>query len=278
MKELRLGGHLRAEEGLSFVVATARGLCYNEVQIMVSDGKEYFPWEISEQTVLTFRKMSFEMAVTVHLPYVINPCENSPQRKGFYKRSFKDHIIASESLGAKRLVLHPGFKKELTEVQAFRNLVKFIEEAWLTDTKAELLLETDSGSKNGSAIGTADFINEAIKAIGVTGVRMCVDTAHLYARGQNIWDKEVRKEFIGEFGHLIGLVHLNCPDKEVTLGSFLDRHNTAFEDRKDLDHESLIQDFAHYPMIMERRSIQVQQRDNLYVRRVLGQPLEKQRA
>lgn len=277
-KELRLGGHLKADEGLSFVVATARGMCYNEIQIMTGNGREYTPWDITEATALQFKKMSYEMTTTVHFPYVINPCESSPQRRGFYKRAFKAHVAAAEALGARRLVLHPGFKKELTEVQAFRNLLKFIEEAWNEENRAELLLETDSGSKNGSAIGSPDFIAEAVRAMENPSVRMCVDTTHLYARGINLWDKETRTEFLKEHNSSIGLVHLNVPDKEVGLGSFLDRHNTAFEDRKDLNHPPFLEDMAHFPMILERRSLQVQQRDNLYVRRTLGQPLEKQRA
>jgi len=277
-KELRLGGHLRADEGLAYVVATARGMMYNEVQIMCGNGTDYTPWDVSQELTAKYRKLSYEITTTVHFPYVINPCEQIPQRRGYYKQSFKKYIDAAEALGARRIVVHPGFKKDLTEAQAYTNLMAFVEQVWKEDTRLELLLETDSGSKNGSAIGSAEFIAEVIANMETPAIRMCIDTEHLFARGVNLWDAAVRKDFLAEYGSLISLVHLNCPDKEVTLGSFLDRHNTPFEDRKDLSHQGLIEDLSVFPMILERSSLAVQQKDNVYIRRVLGQPLEKQRA
>lgn len=278
MTTLRFGGHLKASEGLSFVVSTARGLDYNEVQIMVGDGRDYTPWEIAEEDAEEYRKMMYGITTTVHMPYVINPCEEQGRRRSFYKRSFKAYIEAAQNLGAMRIVLHPGFKKELTEVQAYKNLLKFLAETWESDYRVQLLIETDSGSKNGSAIGSPEFIAEVLANSEIPGLGMCLDTAHMYARGTDLWNKAVREEFLGEFGRLIKYVHLNVPDKEVKLGSFLDRHNTPFIERKDLNSAPLIQALAAYPMVLERRSLMVQQKDNIYVREVLGVPLEKQRA
>lgn len=275
---LRLGGHIPSTEGLSFVVAAARGLQYREVQTTLGDPRDYLPAEVPEETARTFRKMAYDLVTTVHLPYVINPCEDAPSRRGYYKHAVKEQRTQLELLGARRAVLHPGFKKSLTEQKAFDNLLRFVDETWPEDLQIELLLETDSGSKNGSAVGTAEFIRTALETLERGNVRMCVDTEHLYARGTNLWDRDVRRQFLEEFGHLISLVHLNVPDPEVKLGSFLDRHNTPFEERTDLAHEGLIEDLAHLPMILERRSLTVQTLDNLYVRRVLGVPLEKTRA
>lgn len=278
-RDLRLGAHLRvADEGLAYTVATARGMCLNEMQILTGKERDYEPWEIEEGTIDQFRKMTYEMKLTVHLPYMLNPCEGNSQRKGFYKHTVKRHLKMAEALGAKRAVLHPGFKKDLTEPMAFRNLIAFIEGTWSSDTPVELLLETDSGSKNGSAIGSSEFIKEVAKEITGVTVRMCLDTEHLYARGIDLWDPDVRKAYLDEYGDLISLVHLNVPDHEVQLGSFLDRHNTAFEDRADWDHQGFLEDFSRFPMILERRSLFVVQRDNLYVRLALGQQLERQRA
>jgi endonuclease IV len=278
MGHFKLGGHLSADEGLSYAVATARGLCYNEVQLMNGKGRDYAPWEITDEVAATFRKMTYEMAITLHLPYVINPCEGMKQRRAFYKRHFKDQIATAEALGARRVVLHPGFKKELSEPEAFKNIVDFLDDVWNESWQVDFLLETDSGSKNGSAIGSPEFIAEVAKKVQSTTVRMCVDTTHMYARGVNLWDANIRKEFIEEYRDLTSLVHLNVPDREVGLGSHLDRHNTAFEQREEMNHPPFIRDWAEFPMILERRSLHIQQLDNSYVRKVLGQPLEKQKA
>lgn len=275
---LRLGGHISSAEGLSFVVAAARGLQYREVQTTMGDSRDYRPREIAEETARTYRKMAYDLTTTVHLPYVINPCEGAPSRRGFYKLSMKEQRAAAELIGARRAVIHPGYKKELPEQEAFDHLLKFLDETWPEDHPIELLLETDSGSKNGSAIGSAEFIRSAIETLDHGNVRMCIDTEHLYARGVNLWDPTIRRDFLDEFSPLIKLVHLNAPDYNVKMGSFLDRHNIPFEERPDLPSEGLIQDLAQFPLILERSSLTAQQQDNSYVREVLGQPLEKVRA
>jgi endonuclease IV len=117
-----------------------------------------------------------------------------------------------------------------------------------------------------------------IEALDTKNIRMCLDTEHMWARGVNLWDETVRQEFLDEFAGLIELVHLNVPDHGVLLGSHIDRHNVPFEERSDLKHEGLIQDLAQWPLILERRSLSVQESDNRFVREVLGQPLERARA
>lgn len=275
---LRLGGHIKATEGLGFVVATARGLCYKEIQTALGDMKDYTPMEVDDTTVFQYKKMTYDIATTVHLPFTINPCEGGAQRRAFYKKAVKAQLQMAEAMGASRVVMHPGFKKDLSEREAFNNLLKFIGDIWSEENQMQLLLETDSGSKNGSAIGSPEFISSAMVELEMPNLSMCLDTEHMYARGVDLWDKEIRKEFMAEFGSQIGLVHLNVPDKEVRLGSFLDRHNTPFEERKDLNSPPLIEALRSLPLILERRSIQVQEKDNLFVRDVLGVPLEKTRA
>jgi len=276
--KLRLGGHLKASEGLGFVVSTARGMEFNHVQIMLGAGTDYEPTEINDETIDEYKKMAFGITTTVHLPYVINPCEDAARRQGYYKRSMKKYLEAATAIGATYAVLHPGFKKELTEKQAYDNLVKFLDDCWSPDYRIQLLLETDAGSKNGSAIGSAEFIQEVLRNTQIPGLGMCIDTEHLYARGVNLWNNAIRDEFLQTYSTYIKLVHLNVPDKEVSLGSFLDRHNTPFIDRKDLASPPMIKAFARWPMILERRSIVAQQQDSLFIREVLGQPLERQRA
>lgn len=276
-KKLKLGGHLMADRGLSFVVASARGLAYNEVQVMLGEGTAYSPREIDEADAIEFQKMTYEIAATVHLPYVINPCESNPRRRGFYKTSVRKYVEAAITIGACRVVLHPGYKKSLSPDEAFNNLVNFIDDLWDPSWDIDLLLETDSGSKNGSAIGSANFIHSALAALDNNRVAMCVDTAHLYARGVDLWNSETRAEFLGEFGPSIRLVHLNIPDPEVRLGSFLDRHNSPFTSRN-WDHKPFLESILTLPWILERRSLSVQREDTVYLRDLFDQPLEKRKA
>lgn len=269
-KDTWIGGHLSAATGLRHVVVNARALAYNVVQTMVGDGRGYQPYDISSEDVLEFRKMSFGIQLFVHLPYIINPCEEAPQRKGFYKRTFRQYMQTAAGLGARGVVLHPGFKKDLDITVAYRNLLKFIEDVMEDDETVDLLLETDAGSKNGSAVGSATLIGRAVKDLDHKKVGMCLDTCHMYARGINLWEPDWLKDILHQHHHIIRLIHLNVPDPEVSLGSHLDRHNTPFEERKDLPHENLIRVLVtRYPCVLERRSLSVQEKDIRFIRKIL---------
>jgi deoxyribonuclease-4 len=263
---MKLGGHLSPSEGLSVLVMEARALGYDLVQTMLGDPRSYQPREITPQVAQEYAKMAYGITTYVHMPYIINPCESVPQRRGFYKRVFKEFAETAASVQARGLVIHPGFKKDLTEAQAFKNLVTFFESSMEEDWRTQVLLEVDAGSKNGSAIGSPDFIRRAIDELGTMHYGMCLDTTHLYARGVDLWDEEVRKDFLEEYANITRLVHLNVPDPEVALGSHLDAHNSPFESRPDWNHGALLLALEKFPCILERRSLAVQSQDSRYIR------------
>lgn len=269
MTQLRLGGHLKSSDGLRHLVMNTRALDYNVVQTMVGGERDYTPHEIRAADIAELKKMLYGVELFVHLPYVLNPCEEDPRRRAMYRRTFKAFCETASNLGARAVVLHPGFKKELSEKHALRNLAKFLEDN-VEDWNLKILLETDAGSKNGSAIGSLENLHEVIDALDMGEVAMCLDTTHLYARGVDLWKKSVRDRVLNDYGHMIKLVHLNSPDPKVTLGSHLDRHSTPFEDRPEWDHKSLFEAFAHFPLILERRSLAVQEQDAKFIRSLLG--------
>jgi len=266
----KIGGHLRTAEGLRFVAVNARALGYRIVQIMVGGDHDYQPYDIPEDAIIEYRKMIFGIETYVHLPYIINPCEENPKRRNFYRWAFREFAKRADALGAKAVVIHPGYKKSLPAKEAEYNLLKFMEKAYDEEWKVKVFLEVDAGSKNESAVGSPELIRRVLTSLGSQNFWMCADTCHLYARGVSLWDKEVRSRFLDDFQHWIRLVHLNCPDLDVSLGSNRDRHNTPFEERKDLDHGPLIKammDLA--PCILERRSLAVQEKDMNYVAKTL---------
>jgi len=268
-KKLKLGGHMSASDGLRHVVLNSRALQFDQVQIMLSNGRDYKPYDFEAGTTEEYRKVSFGLNTYVHLPYVINPCESRRQRIGFYKSAFRQHCQLANELGARAVVLHPGFKKELSEDEARDNLVEFLDSSWNEDWRIKILLETDAGSKNQSAVGSPEFIQTVLKELNQEPFAMCIDTVHLYARGIDLWNQRVREKFLDRYHSAIKLVHLNSPDPIVLLGSNRDRHNTAFADHK-WDHKSLFKALMRWPLILERRSLAIQAEDAKFIRDQLG--------
>jgi len=268
--KIQCGGHLSSESGLRHVVLNARALNYNVVQTMVGGSRDYKPFSIKETDAREFKKTTFGIQLFVHLPYVINPCESEPRRRNFYIHSTKQYIQTATLLGARGVVLHPGYKKELTTEQAYQNLLKFMEASVSEEESLNMLIETDAGSKNGSAVGSTRFIADAIEDLDHPKVAMCMDTTHMYARGVDLWKKNLLDEYIEEFHRITRLIHLNVPDHNVRLGGHLDRHNTPFEERPEWDHDYLITELTkRYPCVLERRSLAVQEKDIRFIREII---------
>ena len=265
-KQSKIGGHLPVNEGLRYVPMNVRALDYQCAQVMISHDNGYEARHFEDSAVVEFKRRMRETDLYVHFPYMINACERAPKRRGFYKMVFRRHFKESIRLGAKGVVVHIGSRKGMTEELAEEAVVMFLKE--VMQEGPTILLETDAGSKNGSKVGSLEFIARVLARLGGE-VRMCLDTEHLYARGVDLWDSDVRSDVLRKYGKWINLVHLNAPDPEVELGSHRDRHNTPFEEFEK-DSEPMIRDFAtRYPVILERSSLAVQKLDRQYVRKAL---------
>jgi len=263
----RIGGSQPTDQGLEYAVLGARALNHEAMQIMLAGGREYDPREVPMEKAEEFRKLTHGMDIFVHLPYVVNPAEPRRYRRRFYLSSVRKFKEVAGLLGAKGVVLHAGFKKSSTKGEALDNVVKFVD-ALLEDEGPDIYVEVDAGSKNGSAIGHPAFVSQALDILDNEHVGMCWDTTHLYARGIDLWDANVRQEMIERYGHHVRLVHLNVPDLTVILGGHLDRHNSPFSIRE-WDHEPFLRDLLNrWVGILERRSLVVQEEDTEFIKRM----------
>lgn len=262
----RFGAHLGTTHGIKYAAVSARALGIEAMQIMVGEGHSWSPYKMSDSVVNEFRKLAYGTAVYVHLPYTINPCIGKGNAHYNLQRSvIRKYLDVCEAVGATAAVLHPGYKKELGEDAARANFITFMEDTVPHMTGVKLLFETDSGSKNGSKIGSPDFIAHVLMKLPRVNFGMCIDTEHLYARGIDLWDATVREEFLDGYQHLIELVHLNAPDPGVELGSFVDRHSISLDGYSVCSKEMVKALVSRFPTVVERKSLVVSERDVGYV-------------
>lgn len=121
-----------------------------------------------------------------------------------------------------------------------------------------ILLETDSGSKNGNGFSGLKGIKEIVQRINDSRVGICYDTEHLYAAGE---DDPSEEDW-----NLIKLVHLNSIPEKVEKGSHLDRHGkTLIAECKEGPDWVLDKAREAYkrkiPMILERSDMDVVLKD-----------------
>ena len=160
--------------------------------------------------------------VIVHAPYIINLANKANLE--FSTNFLKQEIRRCETLGIKKMVLHPGSHVGVGVDEGIQNIIDGLNMTLEDDMDIKVCLETMAGK--GSELGT-NF--EQIKKI-IDGVKLndklmvCMDTCHMNDAGYDVsnFDK-VLDEFDKIIGiDMIGCIHIN--DSKNPIESHKDRH------------------------------------------------------
>ena len=160
--------------------------------------------------------------VVVHAPYIINLANKDNLE--FSTSFLKQEIRRCESLGIKKLVLHPGSHVGQGIDVGIKNIIDGLNMTLEPDMNIFICLETMAGK--GSELGkTFDELKEIIDGVKLKDkIMVCLDTCHINDAG---YDIASFNEVLDEFDRIIGLERLGCihiNDSKNVLGSHKDRH------------------------------------------------------
>lgn len=208
------------------------------------------PEQISE--IKTYIR-EHQITLIVHSIYLLNfciappgsgrkgrsPLYQSPQ--GFRVQYMHDNIQydlkLGSQIGAKCVVLHLGFKKDMEPAVAMKNLIANLNKI-IHDMPENITLALETSAGQGSQIGYTleelAMIWNGIKHNNRLGsgsnkkrVGICIDTAHIFVSGYDISNIGGIKDYLDKFNQLIGLhnitnFHIN--DSRYATGSRKDEH------------------------------------------------------
>lgn len=160
--------------------------------------------------------------VIVHAPYIINLANKTNQE--FNINFLKEELQRCETLGIKKIVLHPGSHIGQGVSKGIENIAYALNEVLKQDINVIICLETmaGKGSEIASKFDELKLIIEKIEK--KDKIMVCLDTCHLNDAGYNIeeFDK-ILEEFDKKIGiNKIGCIHIN--DSKNPLGTHKDRH------------------------------------------------------
>ena len=164
--------------------------------------------------------------VIVHAPYIINLANNKEDDKyDFSIRFLSDEIKRCESLGIKKIVLHPGSHVGLGVEEGIKNIIYALNIVLKNSNGISILLETmaGKGTEIGSNFLEIKEIIDGVERKDLIGV--CMDTCHLNDSGYSIDDFD---SVLDEFDKIIGLDYLKCihvNDSKNEIGMKKDRHD-----------------------------------------------------
>lgn len=149
-----------------------------------------------------------------------------------------DKMIPEDNKTKTGVIIHMGKNTNKESIETcidnfYKNVKKVIEET--NDCKVKLILETSTKTKNGNDIfydietfgKLKTYLQQKLTKDEYTRLGYCIDTAHIFASGYNIKNKDNFEEFMSLWDHHIGideitLFHLN--DSKVDLGCCRDLH------------------------------------------------------
>ena len=156
----------------------------------------------------------------IHSPYIINLCQEPGTKEDYGVMCLIKNLQYSSAMGLRGVVVHVGKSTTMDLMTAKgymrANLLRAIEHA--TD-ECPILLETPAGQGSETLTVYDEFVS-FVQSFASTRLRICVDTCHVFATGQN--PMEYIQKLHTTDASLLKLVHFN--DSSAACGSCVDRH------------------------------------------------------
>ena len=162
--------------------------------------------------------------VICHAPYIVNPATKEIDKQEFAVNFIRGEIERCNTLGIKRIVLHPGSAVGVDRSIALNNISNVLNRVLDNDMDVVILIETMAGKGNecGKTIDEIKTIIDNVKYQDKIGV--CLDTCHLNDSGIDINNID---SYLDEFDEKIGINKIGCVhvnDSKNPLSSHKDRH------------------------------------------------------
>jgi deoxyribonuclease-4 len=230
----RIGIHTSIAGDISAALEIAHALGANALQIFSASPRMWTRGasRITETDAARFRARRKELQLgplVIHDNYLINLASANPVLRARSVQAFHHELVRAMALGADFLVVHPGCCGADRGVdQAIGAIAQGLRQAarGLKLGDLQLLLENMAGQ--GTAIGSKfGELRAIMDACGDLPLRVCVDTAHLFAAGWDIRTEAGLDKALRDIDTTVGLervrlIHAN--DSKTSLGSRVDRH------------------------------------------------------
>jgi deoxyribonuclease IV len=233
--QILLGAHMSIRGGVSMAIERARSIRCTAMQMFLKNNVQWFARPLTREEIRAFLnhiQRGELLSVFGHANYLINLAATNPRFHANSIRALAEELVRADQLELPFLVLHPGAHLGAGEEAGLQKIVDSIDEVFrkIPKVKTKIALEVTAGQ--GSCIGHRfEHLAHIITNVREPDrLRVCLDTAHLFAAGYEMGSESgVRKTF-HEFDHVISqardrLVAIHVNDSKTGRGSRVDRHD-----------------------------------------------------
>lgn len=244
----RIGAHLSSSGGAEKVLARAREIGADAVQLFSSNPRQ---WPSARTDADGPRRLGEALRraglpLFVHSIYLINLASPDPELRRKSSSALADALLFAQITGAAGVVTHLGSRRGGPAESGVERVVGSVREAYRTLAVAAarrpervhrpgpaLLLEVSAGSGEtvGGTLDELCLLHSLLRGVS-PDAGLCLDTAHLLAGGYPVHTELGVRSVLQEIDERTGLealrlVHLN--DSKSALGSHSDRHENLWE-------------------------------------------------
>jgi deoxyribonuclease-4 len=229
--------------GVGMAIERARSIRCTAMQIFVKNNMQWFARPLTREEIRAFLnhvQRSELLSVFGHANYLINLATTNPQFHANSIRALAEELVRADQLELPFLVLHPGAHLGAGEEPGLEKIVDSVDEVFrgIPKVRTKIALEITAGQ--GSCIGHRfEHLAHIIANVREPErLRVCLDTAHLFAAGYEIGSEPGVRKVFREFDRVIGrsrLVAIHVNDSKTRRGSRVDRHEHIGKGRIGLD-------------------------------------------
>ena len=248
--------------GASMAIERARSIRCTAMQIFVKNNMQWFARPLTRDEIRAFLnhvQRGELLSVFGHANYLINLAATNPLFHTNSIRALAEELVRADQLELPFLVLHPGAHLGAGEEAGLEKIVDSVDEVFhkIPKVKTRIALEITAGQ--GSCIGHRfEHLAHIIANVRESDrLRVCLDTAHLFAAGYDIGSESGVRRTFREFDRVIGrsrLVAIHINDSKTGRGSRVDRHEHIRKGRIGLDAFRFIMKsrrFSKIPKVLE---------------------------
>jgi deoxyribonuclease-4 len=235
-----IGAHMSIRGGVSMAIERARSIRCTAMQIFVKNNMQWFARALTREEIRAFLnhvQRGELLSVFGHANYLINLAATNPLFHRNSIQSLAEELVRADQLELPFLVLHPGAHLGAGEEAGLEKIVESVDEVFRKIPKVRTKIAVEITAGQGSCIGHRfEHLAHIIANVREPErLRVCLDTAHLFAAGYQIGNESgVKKTFHRVIGrsHLVA-IHVN--DSKTGRGSRVDRHEHIGKGRIGLD-------------------------------------------
>jgi deoxyribonuclease IV len=261
-KNILLGAHMSIRGGVSMAIERARSIRCTAMQMFVKNNMQWFARPLTHEEIRAFLnhvQRGELLSVFGHANYLINLAATNPLFHTNSIRALAEELVRADQLELPFLVLHPGAHLGAGEEAGLKKIADSIDQVFrkIPKVKTKIALEITAGQ--GSCIGHRfEHLAHIIANVREPErLRVCLDTAHLFAAGYEIGSESGVKKTFHEFDRVIGrnrLVAIHVNDSKTHRGSRVDRHEHIGKGQIGLDAFRFIMQsprFSKIPKVLE---------------------------